>query len=390
MNPEISEDILEQTDPTPKKRHFKIRKNLFFILLVLIILFLCIEASKRISITNKNGQIRVMLSNMVIPEKDKAWILIKPGYYYSKALKINIIVPEAYTGIEELGVINLKKDKEQGEIVIEKKPEKYNSLDEGIMEIEKENPKLVSLSEKSDFENIHGYLGKSYQINQPDIYLSQYLIYVDHDIYSFYTSNPSLYFDLHELASQFKYSDSQITPVTRKAYDFEKILREKFFTFENRDIGFSIEYPQEDRPNIINSKGIKDMFGKISNNDPIGAVTLGLVSQPPGAYELYDGFSLDIVYYKNANNLSIESLAKQEGKGYDENETGIKLDGAVIIDGVKGWKLDSCCYGGGSYIYYFPTKNNQYFLRIDLFSTGQDRNKFLQVADKMINSLKFY
>jgi hypothetical protein len=391
MSLEKSYKKIKQINKASTKPRFKMGKKFILAALILLIpvLMLGIELAKRIAVVNDNGEIRLLLSKVPIKKEDKELIQINPGYYFSKRLKINIYVPDNFKGTESMERIILKKNEEEGRIIIERKPKKYNSLEEGIKDAEKNNLKLISISKVSNFKNINNYKGKVYTIDKENIYLYQYLIYVDHYLYSFYTNQQSEANELFELAYNFIYADHQITPQARKQYNFEQLLQEKFLTFENNEIGFSIDYPPEDKPQIFKQADAERAFGNIGEYKPIGGTAFGLVSQVPGAYELYDGFSLIIIYYKNTDNLSLEAIAREEGKGYDKYGTGTKLDGEIIIDKNKGWKLMYCCYAGGSEAYYFATKNNQYFIRLNIFSAGSDKEKFLQVAEKMIKALKF-
>lgn len=184
-------------------------------------------------------------------------------------------------------------------------------------------------------------------------------------------------------------STIQITPLVRAAYDFNKILNEKFITFENKDLGFSINYPPEEKPQIFNAEDAKSAFGAPGADDILGGWIYGLVSQVPGAYEIYDGFTFKIVYFKKPNNGTLEELVKKEGNGYDKSGFGNQLDSTINIDNNTGWKLTSCC-SQIQYYYYFPLKNGDNFIRIEIYSAGQDREKFLEVANRMLESIKFF
>lgn len=214
-------------------------------------------------------------------------------------------------------------------------------------------------------------------------------------IYSIKTKNVENILPSQEPVIANKMDNSGIHPPgvqqsERVNYDFEKILNENFLLFKNDSIGFSIAYPPEIIPYIYNKKDAQDKFGHLNwGEEPDGAVNFSLLSQPEGADEIYDGLSLDVIYYKSSVSNSMNKMIGYLTDGYDsKTQQGTELSGSITIDGIKGYRLVNCCYGGGTNIYLFPVHNNGFFIEIDVFSPGQESEKFNQVADKMLNSFK--
>jgi hypothetical protein len=393
LPPDLSAMLLDKLNTIQEK--FSLRKKIsfhkkhIFILFILVTLIFAVsELKKRISIRVIDGKTQILLSKDPIKNVDSTPITIKPGYYYSKALKINIYVPERFSGDETLGIITFKKSKEVGEIVIERKPKKYNSLEDGIRDIEKGNPKLMSIAKKSDFNNINGYEGKAYTVKGSDIYLYQYLIYADSYIYSFYTQNPSLFLGLHEFAFRFKYSDSPITPPVKRVYDFEKIIKENFLRYENEEFGFSIDYPPVAQQSELSIHSIQNRHGTQAEEKYLGGKRFDLIAQPPGAYELYDALVVDIIYFDNTYRKNLNQFVEQFINFNPEYGTGTKLEGDEAINGNIGKKLTYCCYAGGSTMYFFSNKNKNYIIGAYITPYGPDSEKYTQIAEKMIQSIQ--
>ena len=144
----------------------------------------------------------------------------------------------------------------------------------------------------------------------------------------------------------------------RKVYKFDKILHDNFTYLENNDVGFRIGYPPEDRPQVFNEKQAKNAFSPLFDFYPLGAVVFGLISQPTGVNEIYDGFTFQIKYYKQTENLNIDHIISDLTRNYDkQNGFGTKLESREVIDGISAWKLSACCYMGKTFQYYLPSKN---------------------------------
>ncbi len=360
-------------------------KKYILILSILFILIIVNEVIKRISIRKVDDKTQVLISKTPIKNVNSTPIIIKPGYYYSKSLKINIYVPEGFNGNETLGIITLKKDKVKGEIRISKTSTQYDSLDDAIKNTKN---KAIFNARKSNMSNENGIDGKSFFVDDPVSPQEGYFFYINHNIYNFFTDDIDLLFELHELAFRFKYSEQAVTPAVKKVYDFNKIMTEDFPTYENKEFGFSIGYPLESEQSDLSTQSIKDRHGSETEEAYIGGNRFDLIAQPPGAYEYYDGLIVDVIYFDNLRKKNLTQFVKQFIDYDPEYGTGTKSDGDVNINGNIGKKLTYCCYAGGSSMYFFLTKSNKYIIGIYRTPFGPDREKYDQVAEKMVKSFK--
>lgn len=178
-------------------------------------------------------------------------------------------------------------------------------------------------------------------------------------------------------------------PDTRRTYDFEKILQERFNVYINKEVGFAINYPPEAEANSWDADMVINRYGPSYKDDVYAAVNFSMIAQPPGAYELYDGAEYTVIYFKNTNNKTVEEFVKPLLDYDPKYGTGTKLDGEIYVDGVKGVKLSYCCYANGSTMYLFPVKNKQYIIEINITPYGKDGNSYDKIGDRMIQSLKF-
>lgn len=375
-----------QVDSKSKIKKLKLnKKNVFILLGFILCVALLFFIQQRVTLVKVNDRIHFLISNFPISEEDKKIISIKPGYYYSKKLKINIYIPEGISGEEHLDTIFLKKNKERGEIVIRRYPNKYDSLQEGI---ERTSSDLINKAKKSGFETVQGFEGMSYMIDDSSYFKQNYFFYINGDFYVFSTNDRYLYIDLHDLAFRFEYSDSPITPPTRKTYNFEKIMKENFRNYENNKSGFSISYPTEAEIAYLNYDQISSRYGRSTADQAESSMIFSFISQPPGAYEMYDGLSVEVIVFPNINRKTLDQLASERIDYDPQYQTGTKLEKYMTVNNIKIAKLVSCCYAGGTTKYIFLTKEDKYFIEIVVFSPGRDKENFDQVADKMINSLK--
>jgi hypothetical protein len=329
---------------------------------------------------------QILLSSIPIKNVNSTPIIINPGYYYSKSLKINIYVPEEFRGDETFGIITLKKDKEKGTISIDKSPTKYKSLEEAIKNTK--NKKIFKAKE-DDFSNENGLEGKSFFVDKSNNNQQAYFFYIDHFIYSFFTDDIDLLMELHELAFRFKYSNQAVTPAIKKVYNFDKIMNEHFPAYENKEFGFKIGYPSESGQSDLSIQAIKDSHGGKDENIYLGGKRFDLIAQPPGAYELYDALIVDIIYIDNIYKKSLSQFVEQFINYNPEYGTGTKLARDIEIDGRIGKKLTYCCYAGGSTMYFFLTGDNKSIIEVSINPFGPDREKYYQIAEKMLRSIEF-
>lgn len=175
----------------------------------------------------------------------------------------------------------------------------------------------------------------------------------------------------------------------RTSYNFEKILSKEFLVFENKEIGFRIKYPLESDPYIYNEQQAKGKFMSVVGEHAIGGVALSLVSQPQDVQtELYDGMAIEIAYYKNSKSRTLEQVIQEQTKNYDiKTGFGTRMEGTLTINANKGAKMIECCFGGKTEIYYFLTKGEKYFIKVVVFTAGEDERQFEIIAERIITSL---
>lgn len=186
----------------------------------------------------------------------------------------------------------------------------------------------------------------------------------------------------------FPSADQNSSNRKRNIFDFEKIMNNKFLIWKNEEVGFSIKYPAEVTIYQYKSREIKERYPAIEGLVLAGAVNFSLVSQLAEGTELFDGLSIDVLSYKNFNKVSLEQIVPQETKRSYAEEGGVISRQKVTINSLEGLKIITCCWGGKEPSYYFITKNNEYILKIDIFSVGPDKEKFDLIANKIIQSLE--
>ena len=174
----------------------------------------------------------------------------------------------------------------------------------------------------------------------------------------------------------------------RVSYDFTKILSKDFLIYENERIGFSIKYPSQ--ATIYKYGG--DELRSLNIADQIkivDAIDFSLTSQKVEGTELFDGLDIKLIYLENLNKLSLEQRVPQKIASDYPKEGDITSRENININNINGLKTFKCCWGGGTLSYYFPSKNNEYIIQIDIFSVGPDQEKFNLVADKIIQSFHY-
>lgn len=209
---------------------------------------------------------------------------------------------------------------------------------------------------------------------------------------NFKWENKSLIIFINSVDPKLTSLNSQIPNIQKKHerinYDFKAIMEEKSLKFDDKKIGFKISYPPAmtvDNPTLDQ---IESRYGNPTKEEIVGGVHFSLISQPPGAYEMYDGLTVDIIYFQNLSRKTLDQFINQFINYEATYGTGTKFEKYLTVNGVKIAKLDECCYAGGTKKYIAMTKNNKYFIEIIVFSPGPDRENFEQVANKIVNSLQ--
>lgn len=299
-------------------------------------------------------------------------IVIHPGYYYSNLLKIVIQVPEFYEGKEDYGIITLENTQRKGKIVIEREYTKYSSL-EGALN--NSNNKLIKNAKRYKWSSLDKQInGSSLEISN-DGYAKIYFFYKDNYIYSIFVNSPALLPDFFDVTESVQYSYVPITPTPnlRKVYDFEKILKEQFFVFENKELGFSIQYPPEMSQEVILYSEKQAVFS--------------LISQTTEGTEVYDGLLMKISSYNNDKN-SFDHILDEYNTYYNNDFDRRKIE-KLVIAGNKTWKVTQCCYAGESNIYFVLDKKKNKYLRIEVYPMGSDKEEYLKIINRMLETIKF-
>lgn len=178
--------------------------------------------------------------------------------------------------------------------------------------------------------------------------------------------------------------DIKISPYykggNRIEYNFEEILGKDFLEYKNEVIRFTVEYPIEAKIYEYSGSEIKDKFGDQASS----AIAFSLVSQLAEGTELYDGVLFEISSYRRSSGVTLEEFAKSDTSNDDET---INLE-KNKVDNELGVKYSYGTYGGGE-IYYVLTPSKQYLLKIHISPVGRDKDKFAQVARKMLSSFYF-
>lgn len=174
----------------------------------------------------------------------------------------------------------------------------------------------------------------------------------------------------------------------RVTYDFNKFSTEDFIVFKSQKIGFALRHPKEMKVYYHNpSENNNYLYNDLKFTEYIN---LSLTSQLAEGVELFDGLSIDIYYYQNQGKLTIESAIPKMDQNEYPREGDIILKEDLFINKIKITKALICCWGGGHTDYYFTTENGNWFIIISIFSAGPDKEKFIQLADKILQSLELF
>ena len=165
----------------------------------------------------------------------------------------------------------------------------------------------------------------------------------------------------------------------RNQFNFEEITNTPFATYTNHESGFSIQYPTNAEFSTIPQEGIIEL-------PFVEGLSISLISQIQRQTEVYDGLLIKIMMYRNNNNYSLNDIVPTVGP---TSQPGIREKEPITVNGISGYKTTYCCYAGGSTSYYFESKDKKYFVEMAFFSAGPEKKEFDQVAEKIIQSIKF-
>lgn len=181
-------------------------------------------------------------------------------------------------------------------------------------------------------------------------------------------------------------NQTSFLPLKRSNIDIQKILSERFITYENQIAGLKLQYPAVMEIYIYDSNKANQLF---SRNNLYEAVSFSLIAQPPGAYEIYDGLNIDVLIRDNSKNESLDQIIKPLIVEKLDYEDGNKYKGEIEINGIVAKKIYQCCYAGGTEMYFISSLDNKYIIEIHVFSVGQDEKNFDKVAESILKSIQF-
>lgn len=167
------------------------------------------------------------------------------------------------------------------------------------------------------------------------------------------------------------------------ALDLNRILSEKYLTFEENTYGFSLQYPPEaNLYHYTNSEVEMKGFSKLFSNSVLEKVTNISLSPIVStvATEFYEGLKIDIFFLRNSNQTTLDQ--------YVTNNTERKEE--IMISGQKALKTLLKDPQILIYRYFLISNSQKYFIVLEVSPIGNDSELYEKVADKIINSINLY
>lgn len=177
------------------------------------------------------------------------------------------------------------------------------------------------------------------------------------------------------------------TTQTRISFNFDEIFNKKFIEYKNENVGFSIQYPGQAKLYVYSKQEANERSIGTDNSNVLGAINISLVSQLAQGTELYDGLSIDIIYYTNSKDETLDEFVRLQIEKLEDNPPNKHVSKNILINNISIIETIATVLGS-SKSYYFLDKSSRYFIEINIFSAGQDKTKFDTAADKIVLSLK--